>query len=102
MSELSITSFGAPKFESTQRTSSEISTPKTPSVTSVDLEKSVPSNLSNHMSQGQVHDHIGLIAKAQRLKQITTEKLNNIGNKYEEINKQIAIEIKRLKVKHKF
>jgi len=96
MSELSITSVGAPKFESTQRTSSEISTPKTPSVTSLfDLQK-VPSNVSDHMI-GQVNDHIGLIEKAQRLKQITTEKLNNIGNKYEEINKQITIEIKRLK-----
>merc|ERR1712131_42038 len=72
MSELSITSVGAPKFESTQRTSSEISTPKTPSVTSLfDLQK-VPSNVSDHMI-GQVNDHIGLIAKAQRLKQITTE-----------------------------
>merc|ERR1712147_459264 len=90
MSELSITSVGAPKFESTQR-----STPKTPSVTLFDLKK-VPSKLSNHMI-GQVHDHIGLIEKAQRLKQITTEKLNNIGNKYEEINKQITIEIRRLK-----
>lgn len=97
MSELSITSVGAPKFESTQRTSSEISTPKTPSVTSLfDLQK-VPSNVSDHMI-GQVNDHIGLIEKAQRLKQITTEKLNNIGNKYEEINKQITIEIRRLKV----
>merc|ERR1712147_585629 len=95
MSELSITSVGAPKFESTQRSSSEISTPKTPSVTLFDLKK-VPSKLSNHMI-GQVHDHIGLIEKAQRLKQITTEKLNNIGNKYEEINKQITIEIRRLK-----
>merc|ERR1712131_64590 len=96
MSELSITSVGAPKFESTQRTSSEISTPKTPSVTSLfDLQK-VPSNVSDHMI-GQVNDHIGLIEKAQRLKQITTEKLNNIGNKYEEINKQITIEIRRLK-----
>ena len=98
MSELSITSVGAPKFESTQRTSSEISTPKTPSVTSLfDLEK-VPSNVSDHIMIGQVNDHIGLIEKAQRLKQITTEKLNNIGNKYEEINKQITIEIRRLKV----
>merc|ERR1712126_600872 len=96
MSELSITSVGAPKFESTQRTSSEISTPKTPSVTSLfDLQK-VPSNVSDQMI-GQVNDHIGLIEKAQRLKQITTEKLNNIGNKYEEINKQITIEIRRLK-----
>merc|ERR1712133_12710 len=96
MSELSITSVGAPKFESTQRTSSEISTPKTPGVTSLfDLQK-VPSNVSDHMI-GQVNDHIGLIEKAQRLKQITTEKLNNIGNKYEEINKQITIEIRRLK-----
>merc|ERR1712131_450151 len=93
MSELSITSIGAPKFESTQRTGSEISTP---SVTSLfDLQK-VPSNVSDHMI-GQVNDHIGLIEKAQRLKQITTEKLNNIGNKYEEINKQITIEIRRLK-----
>ena len=100
MSELSITSVGAPKFESTQRSSSEISTPKTPSVTLFDLKK-VPSKLSNHMI-GQVHDHIGLIEKAQRLKQITTEKLNNIGNKYEEINKQITIEIRRLKVKINF
>ena len=98
MSELSITSVGAPKFESTQRTSSEISPPKTPSVTSLfDLEK-VPSNVSDHIMIGQVNDHIGLIEKAQRLKQITTEKLNNIGNKYEEINKQITIEIRRLKV----
>merc|ERR1712126_567775 len=96
MSELSITSVGAPKFESTQRTSSEISTPMTPSVTSLfDLQK-VPSNVSDHMI-GQVNDHIGLIEKAQRLKQITTEKFNNIGNKYEEINKQITIEIRRLK-----
>merc|ERR1712133_299863 len=96
MSELSITSVGAPKFESTQRTSSEISTPKTPSVTSLfDLQK-VPSNVSDQMI-GQVNDHIGLIEKAQRLKQITTEKLNNIGNKYEEINKQITIEVRRLK-----
>merc|ERR1711931_563618 len=45
----------------------------------------------------QVNDHIGLIEKAQRLKQITTEKLNNIGNKYEEINKQITIEIRRIR-----
>merc|ERR1711931_118282 len=97
MSELSITSVGAPKFESTQRMSSEISAPKTPSVTSLfDLEK-VPSNVSDHIMIGQVNDHIGLIEKAQRLKQITTEKLNNIGNKYEEINKQITIEIRRLK-----
>merc|ERR1711914_12100 len=96
MSELSITSVGAPKFESTQRTSSEISTPKTPSVTSLfDLQK-VPSNVSDHMI-GQVNDHIGLIEKAQKLKKVTTEKLNNIGNKYEEINKQITIEIRRLK-----
>merc|ERR1711917_75832 len=96
MSELSITSVGAPKFESTQRTSSEISTPNTPSVTSLfDLQK-VPSNVSDHMI-GQVNDHIGLIEKAQKLKKVTTEKLNNIGNKYEEINKQITIEIRRLK-----
>merc|ERR1711917_65087 len=96
MSELSITSDGAPKFESTQRTCSEISTPKTPSVTSLfDLQK-VPSNVSDHMI-GQVYDNIGLIEKAQRLKKVTTEKLNNIGNKYEEINKQITIEIRRLK-----
>merc|ERR1711931_99823 len=96
MSELSITSVGAPKFESTQRTSSDISTPKTPSMTSLfDLQK-VPSNVSDHMI-GQVNDHIGLIEKAQRLKKVTTEKLNNIGNKYEEINKQITIEIRRLK-----
>merc|ERR1711990_808560 len=40
---------------------------------------------------GQVNDHIGLIEKAQRLKKVTTEKLNNIGNK------QITIEIRRLK-----
>merc|ERR1712131_275825 len=81
MSELSITSVGAPKFESTQRTSSEISTPKTPSVTSLfDLQK-VSSNVSDQMI-GQVNDHIGLIEKAQRLK---------------EINKQITIEIRRLK-----
>merc|ERR1712168_1157455 len=103
MSELSIGSIGAPQLESTHRSRSQISTPKTLSLTSLDLKK-VPSNLSNksdnrnHMiNEKPINDHIGLIEKAHKLKKMTAEKLNNIGNKYDEINKQIAIEVKRLK-----
>merc|ERR1712212_849395 len=101
MSELSIGSIGAPRLESTHRSRSQISTPKTLSLTSLDLKKSNLSNKSdntNHMINDKpINDHIGLIEKAHKLKKMTAEKLNNIGNKYEEINKQIAIEVKRLK-----
>merc|ERR1711917_41900 len=97
MSELSITSVGAPKFESTQRTSSEISTPKTPSMTSLfDLQK-VPSNVSDHMI-GQVNDHIGLIEKAQKLKKVTTEKLKK---KKKKKKKKIGKKKKKKKKKKK-